>query len=106
MSKGPGLDVTAAQWGGARAPFAGYGGEISLAAYGAFEPSATGPGPCQGPTAGILGRVPRKPHGAGGAPRPWACRVTLDGDRSLRHRRRDLGGGPAGDRCRRDDARA
>ncbi len=80
MSRGLGLDVTAAQWGGARAPFAGYGGEISLAAYGAFEPSAPGPGPCQGPTVGILGAFPSNPTVLEEPPDPGACRATFDGD--------------------------
>lgn len=81
MSKGLGLDVTAAQWGGSRAPFAGYGGEISLAAYGAFQPSAIGPGPCQGLTTGILAAFPANPTALEKPPDPSACRVTLDGDR-------------------------
>jgi serine protease len=80
MSKGLGIDVTAAQWGGARAPFAGYGGEISLAAHGAFEPSALGSGPCQGPRIGILGAFPSNPTALEASPHPGACRVTLNGD--------------------------
>jgi len=81
MSKGLGLDVTAAQWGGSRAPFAGYGSEISLAAYGAFEPSAIGPAPCLGPTIGILTAFPSNATTLEAPPDPSACRVTLDGDR-------------------------
>jgi serine protease len=43
LSAGIGLDVTAAEYDGTRAPFAGSGSEISIAAYGALEPNARHP---------------------------------------------------------------
>ncbi len=75
-----GLTVTAAQADGERAPFAGYGDEISLAAYGAYAPGApplvsgAPPGP-----PGLLGALPSGPASIESACPAGGCRVTLDG---------------------------
>ncbi|MDQ6847633.1 MAG: S8 family serine peptidase [Candidatus Dormibacteraeota bacterium] len=55
---GIGLDVTAADYSGARASFAGNGTEISLAAFGAFNLAAGGPPLCLPPQAGVFGAFP------------------------------------------------
>lgn len=76
-----GLSVTAAGADGRRAPFAGYGDEISLAAYGAYAPGAPllASGLPPGPP-GLLGAFPAGPAGAElTACPPSGCRVTLDG---------------------------
>jgi len=62
ISKGMGLDVTAADRAGGRAAFAGYGSEISLAAYGAFD-SRDRTNCSSGPPLGILGAFPFNPTG-------------------------------------------
>jgi serine protease len=79
LSKGLGLDVTAANYGGRRASFAGSGSEISLAAYGAFR--STGPvlSPCSGSTFGLFGAFPGNSTQMESFP-PTACRVTYRGD--------------------------
>jgi serine protease len=61
LNKGLGLDVTAADYSGQRASFAGYGSEISLAAFGAFDPSRGGPPLCLGAPAGLLAAFPPPP---------------------------------------------
>lgn len=78
LTQGKGLDVTAATFGDQRAPYAGYGSQISLAAYGSFG-------------------VPNGPHGIFGAfpanttelevgalspspSTPCRCRTTFGGD--------------------------
>jgi serine protease len=53
ITAGLGLSVTAAEFSGARAPFAGRGSQISLAAYGSYDP-VLGP-------AGLLGAFPGNP---------------------------------------------
>jgi subtilisin family serine protease len=58
LTAGIGLDVTAAEFSGARAGFAGYGGEISLAAYGALKPEDTGLLGLNAPDPGIFGAFP------------------------------------------------
>lgn len=81
ITSGIGLDVTAAQYGGTRADFAGYGSEISLAAYGAFEPDEAGAFGI-GPPPGILGAFPANPTELEGLPEPCGCRTTFDGSSS------------------------
>jgi serine protease len=81
QSKGLGIDVTAAQFGGARAVFAGFGGEISMAAYGSFEPpSSQQTAPCMGAALGVFGAYPGNPTQLEAAPDPAACRITFSGD--------------------------
>jgi serine protease len=80
ITRGLGLDVTAAQYNGTRAPFAGSGSEISLAAYGAFEPdNESSAFPCSGPGAGIFGAYPANSTSLEQPP-PSACRVDFRGD--------------------------
>ncbi|UTI66932.1 S8 family serine peptidase [Paraconexibacter antarcticus] len=75
MTQGLGLSVTSANHAGSRSPFAGFGSQISLAAYGSFDQSA-------GPR-GIFGAFPanstelERPtiFGAG-----CNCRTTFGGD--------------------------
>ncbi len=73
-----GLSVTAATFSDQRAPFAGRGSQISIAAYGAFE---RGSGP-----AGLLGAFPADTtgleRGSPGPPQqpPCRCRTTFRGD--------------------------
>jgi serine protease len=81
ITSGIGLDVTAAQYGGARAAFAGYGSEISVAAYGAFEPDTPGAFGI-GPPPGLLGAFPANPTALEALPEPCGCRTTFDGSRS------------------------
>ena len=77
-----GLDVTAAQFGAQRASFAGFGSEISLAAYGAFNPDSSIAGRVHGAADRDPRRVPGKPHAARGATRP--CRLPRDARRRAR----------------------
>jgi hypothetical protein len=79
IAKGLGLDVTAAQYDGSRAPFAGSGSEISLAAYGAYQPGAGPNFLCSGPRAGIFGAYPANQTELEQPPAS-ACRVDFDGD--------------------------
>ena len=58
LTAGIGLDVTAADYSGHRASFAGYGNEISLAAYGALKPDQTGVLGIGGPEPGVFGAFP------------------------------------------------
>ncbi|HEY2769757.1 MAG TPA: S8 family serine peptidase, partial [Solirubrobacteraceae bacterium] len=78
ITSGIGLDVTAAQFGGARASFAGYGSEISVAAYGALDPDQTGPFGF-GPPPGLLGAFPASHTSLEDLPEPCGCRTTFDG---------------------------
>jgi serine protease len=77
ITAGLGLDVTAAQWGGTKASFAGYGSEISLAAYGAFEPDQIQL--IGGPPPGIFGAFPANPTQLEGLPELCGCRTTFRG---------------------------
>jgi serine protease len=79
LTKGIGLDVTAAQFGAQHASFAGVGSEISLAAYGAFNPNSPSLIPCMGQPIGILGAYPATLTQLEEPPDPAACRVSLDG---------------------------
>ncbi len=74
VSAGLGLDVTAAAYNGARASFAGYGTEISLAAYGALEPDAVSILGL-GPPPGIFGAFPANLTSI----EPCGCRATFSG---------------------------
>lgn len=75
-----GLSVTAAQADGGRAPFAGFGDEISLAAYGAYAPGAV-PAPSGLPSRppGLLGAFPAGPATIESSCPPTGCRVELGG---------------------------
>jgi len=61
INAGLGLDVTVADFTGRRAGFAGYGSEISLAAYGAVDPGDDVGLRGQGPAPGIFGAFPAGP---------------------------------------------
>ncbi len=80
VTKGIGLDVTAADYAGRRASFAGSGTEISLAAYGAFRSGQNVFSPCSGTPFGVLGAFPANPTQMEMFP-PTACRVDFGGDR-------------------------
>jgi subtilisin family serine protease len=79
LDEGLGLSVTAATFSGRRAPFAGRGSQISLAAPGAFEPAGGGP-------RGLLAAWPRNltvfERGDAGPPplAPCECRSPYRGD--------------------------
>jgi serine protease len=79
LDEGIGLDVTAADYKGNRASFAGSGTEISLSAYGALSPSGNVFSPCNGRTFGILGAFPANSTEMESFP-PTACRVSFQGD--------------------------
>jgi serine protease len=78
IDQGQGLSVTAADFTDHRAWFAGSGGEISLAAYGAFEPG-TGAGNLTGP-AGLIGAFPARATEFEQSPVPCGCRTSIGGD--------------------------
>jgi serine protease len=81
LADGIGIDVTAAQSGGGRAAFAGFGGEISLAAYGSFQPPSSPPtAPCTGAPLGLFGAFPGNSTRFEALPDPAACRVAFAGD--------------------------
>jgi serine protease len=81
LADGIGIDVTAAQSGGERAAFAGFGGEISLAAYGSFQPPSSPPtAPCTGAPLGLFGAFPGNSTRFEALPDPAACRVAFAGD--------------------------
>jgi serine protease len=75
IRQGLGLVVTAAKLGGTRASFAGYGSEVSLAAYGTVTDRS--------PAHGIVGAYPaartQRERGGKGR-RACHCRVTIAGD--------------------------
>lgn len=75
-TKGLGLSVTAANFADGRASFAGFGSEISLAAYGAWNTGAGGP-------RGVLGAFPAGTVGlerAANGEQGCECRTSLAGD--------------------------
>jgi serine protease len=78
ITQGKGLDVTAANFGDQRAPYAGYGTQISLAAYGSF---GTPDGP-RGIFGAFPGNVTELEVGSlGPSPsKPCRCRTTFNGD--------------------------
>lgn len=73
LDAGSGLSVTTAGWDDRRAPFAGFGSQISLAAYG----TAGGPGASP---RGVLGAFPAQPTRFETGTRPCGCRTTIAGD--------------------------
>ncbi len=81
ITQGIGLDVTAADFAGHRASFAGHGTQISIAAYGAYGAQNGGP-------AGLLGAFPAQTTlldtGSAGPPAQPACncRTSFDGDQT------------------------
>jgi subtilisin family serine protease len=79
LGRGIGLDITAAQYNGARAGFAGYGSEISMAAFGALNPAASGPAGIGGPPPGIFGAFPKNLTQLELLPAPCGCRTTFGG---------------------------
>jgi len=82
LSSGIGLDVTAAAYDGQRASFAGYGTEISMAAYGALDPDAFIPPGASGPAPGIFGAFPSNPTELEAPPNSCGCRTTFQGSYS------------------------
>lgn len=80
LNKGIGLSVTAADYSGARANFAGYGSEISLAAFGALHPNQGGPPLCVGAPGGIFGAFPSYTTDLDTSIPPEDCRTKLDGN--------------------------
>ena len=79
INAGIGLDVTAADFGGARASFAGFGSEISLAAYGTVEASAVA-GAGVGPEPGLFGAFPGTLTQLEQSPSPCYCRTAFGGE--------------------------
>jgi serine protease len=73
LDAGIGLSVTAASAADRRASFAGFGTEISLAAYGTAGQPGTAP-------VGLLGAFPAGPTSFEQAFRPCGCRTSLGGD--------------------------
>ncbi len=79
LTQGLGLDVTAADYSGNRASFAGSGGEISLAAFGAFKPDDTGLLGLGTPVPGIFGGFPANQTDLDSPITGCACRTTFGG---------------------------
>lgn len=73
IDAGAGLSVTAATYADERAPFAGYGSQISLAAYGAAGIAGSAP-------PGILGAFPSGVTRFEQGTRPCGCRTSVAGD--------------------------
>jgi serine protease len=82
LTAGIGLDVTAADYSGHRASFAGYGNEISLAAYGALTPEQTGLLGIGGREPGVFGAFPVNSTDLEALPSPCGCRTTFGGSSS------------------------
>ncbi|HEX6388843.1 MAG TPA: S8 family serine peptidase, partial [Solirubrobacteraceae bacterium] len=80
INQGKGLDVTAANANDARASFAGYGSQISLAAYGAWQGSG-GPRGLLGAFPGNATEIERSGFGL----TPCNCRTSLQGDTRYAH---------------------
>jgi subtilisin family serine protease len=76
LGSGKGLSVTAADFDDKRASFAGFGSEISLAAYGTFRYGSLTP---NGPP-GLLGAFPANPTDSETGFPPCDCRTTFQGD--------------------------
>lgn len=73
LDAGTGLSVTAATYADERAPFAGHGTQISLAAYGtAGIPGSSPPG--------VVGAFPATPTRFEQSTRPCGCRTSIAGD--------------------------
>jgi serine protease len=77
LASGPGLSVTAADFDDHRAGFAGFGTQISLAAYGAFRYSS--PQLVNGPP-GLLGAFPANSTEIESEFPPCQCRTSFQGD--------------------------
>lgn len=75
-TQGLGLSVTAANFADRRASFAGFGSEISIAAYGAWDAGTGGPGGISGAFPAATVALERSEPGP-----PCDCRTTLAGDR-------------------------
>jgi serine protease len=80
LTSGLGLSVTSANFNSQRSAFAGYGSEISMAAYGSFYDYTA-----QGGPPGLLSTFPGNPttiESGGGEPPapPCGCRTSLGGD--------------------------
>jgi subtilisin family serine protease len=73
IEAGLGLSVTAATYGDERAPFAGRGSQISLAAYGTSGAKGATP-------PGIVGAFPAEPTRFELEPHPCGCRTSIGGD--------------------------
>lgn len=74
IDAGIGLSVTAATYGDERAPFAGYGSQISLAAYGTAGLPGSQP-------RGLVGAFPANPtRFEQDAEHPCGCRTSINGD--------------------------
>jgi serine protease len=82
LNSGLGLDVTAADYDGGLASFAGSGTEISMAAFGALDPSEFSFYPGIGPPPGIFGAFPANKTSMESFPDPCRCRTTFDGSSS------------------------
>ncbi len=81
INAGLGLDVTAADFRGARASFAGFGSEISLAAYGTVTSGGlVGPGAGPRPEPGVFGAFPGTLTQLELSPTPCQCRTSLGAD--------------------------
>ncbi len=106
LSSGIGLDVTAAAYNGARASFAGSGTEISIAAYGALDPDATGLLGLGGPAPGILGAFPANATEHRGAARAVRLPDHVPGQQPLRIPPGHFDGCTTGRGRRSDDAHA
>lgn len=78
LGSGKGLSVTAADFDNRRPSFAGYGSQISMAAYGTFR-YATPRLPNSGPP-GILAAFPANPTELESELPPCGCRTTFQGD--------------------------
>jgi len=78
LASGLGLSVTAADFDDKRASFAGFGSQISIAAYGAFHYGAIPP---SGPS-GILSTFPAQQTQIDTGPPPCNCRATISGSNS------------------------
>jgi serine protease len=79
LTQGLGLDVTAAEYSGNRASFAGYDSEISLAAFGAFKPDDTGLLGLGAPVPGIFGAFPGNQTDLDSPVDGCGCRTTFGG---------------------------
>lgn len=77
LGSGRGLSITAADFDDRRAPFAGFGTQISMAAYGTFRYRPTVP---SGPAGGIFGAFPAGPTQTESEFPPCDCRTTFEGD--------------------------
>ncbi len=73
LDAGIGLSVTTAAWDGERAPFAGFGSQISLAAYGTAGGAGATP-------RGVIGAFPAQATRFEVGSRPCGCRAAIAGD--------------------------